>query len=213
VFGYRSAGRVPAEQARQIVTEELGQLVAGMDQVGTGLRVGPLSDRHRSTLRIAPLKGGALVLSYGVSCSWVPHPRSNGFTWQRTARQARPCLWVDQLTPGSPFPHEIDTLSGEKVLRRTARHAVRHTIPHAGDWWDAVRTPEGVLREACRQASDEYAVAYPHPGFVAAFTLSALGRLEDAEAELGRADVVHPAELLPEALVLLRDVAGSLAAR
>lgn len=194
------------------MTEELGQLVAGMEPVRTGLWAGPLSDRHWSTLRVAAHEGGVLILEYGVGCSWVPDPGCAGFPWQRAPFEARPTLWVDHLTVGSPFPHEIDTLSGEDVLRRTTRHAVRHTIPHAGDWWDAVATPDGVLREACRQAVDKQSRALPHPGYVAAFTLAGLGRLEDAEAELGRGGVVRPAESMADTLVLLRDVADSLAA-
>lgn len=209
MFG-RGGRTLTADRAREVVTEELGQLVLGMDRVNPRLWARPLSERHRATLRLASLKGGALELVYGVSCSWVPHPTRDGFTWQRTLRQTRPTLWVDVLTPGAPESLTIDTLAGERRLRADARRAVRHVAPHAFDWWEACATPDGVLREAVRQAADGRSLALPSPGLVAAFTLAALGRLTEAEGELSREGVVQPPERLAEATVLLRDVSGCL---
>lgn len=212
MLGRRLSEPVPADRAREVVAEELGQLVAGMDRVSSRLWARPLSERHRATLGLVLLKGRALELVYGVSCSWVPHPTATGFTWQRTLRQTRPSLWVDALTTGAPTSLTMDSLAGERRLRRDARRAVRQVAPHAFDWWEACATPEGVLREACRQAAGQYVVAFPRPGFVAAFTLAGLGRVAEAEAELSRAHVVHPPERLAEATVLLRDVSGCLVA-
>jgi hypothetical protein len=144
-----------------------------------------VDSRHvpiRRMFLLAAWKGAAVAPQWGFSLDYVPHLSGKTFKWHRTAKSARPDLFMDAIAREM----DLSTLWGAQSLRATLPLVVERSIPQAYLLWESVASItdlpnafDRVMRH--REESRQFTYAnLVQPGLAYAFTLAKLGQLDVA---------------------------------
>ncbi len=159
----------------------------GFERFGNSMR---WVDSRQAPIRrmfvLAAWKGGAVAPRWGFSLDYVPHLSGEAFRWHRTARSARPDLFLDAIAREM----DLDTLRGARWLDAHLPMVVERSIRQAYLLWESVASLrdlpnafDRVMRH--REVNRQFTYAnLVQPGLAHAFTLAKLGRLEAAETML-----------------------------
>lgn len=136
----------------------------------------------RPVLQLKEWQGGAMVLRYGLSLDFVPHSSGENLAWHRTAKSARPDLWVDMTGPDT----ELGRLLGVDEINRRLPAVLDRMMDEAAQMWNgATVSTLPALMDMCEARAKESSVtSFPENTPTRAFVAARLGDPKAAETYL-----------------------------
>jgi hypothetical protein len=155
-----------------------------------GCWVEPNDTTIRRIVRFARLKGDSAVIEWGLSLNFVPTLSGLRLVYHRTWRAARLDVFESprsyrQSFSGAVSFERIDCRDG--FLDGSLAQYFSTIAPELVDWFDRVRSIEGVGQELERQVQSPdsvYRIHHPSPSFVLAFVKAARGDMAGAKSSL-----------------------------
>jgi hypothetical protein len=177
----------------------------------------------RDLFEVAALKGATLSPRWGFSLDFAPHVTPGGVKWHRTGKSAIFDIVDDPVDITSPYeinqsPFSMFTMNGFAFLEKAAIGSAEASLREATKFWEQVHGESDIIRVADRLRTRP-AIRFGFYNYVQqplalAFTLSRVGRLEEARTELQKASAYATATpaIRSRLEALLHDAAGKGAA-
>lgn len=185
---------VPASRVYEIAAEVIVPQEIGLSPLTPKQYAAYAAPDIVRVLELSPTKGASYHVRWGLSLSYFPHKWNPKLRWHRTLKSSRFDVWEtpsDYLGLQRMHWREqerflVGRLNGETFLRKQLEEMWGLLAPGIREWFGSTMALSGVLRALDAQLARKGASShhFPRPPLVRAFTLSRIGRNQEARLAL-----------------------------